>query len=65
MLKRRQGLLARLFHMQRRNVRFEALEFMDSILSSADVISNVRWHYDDPEEAVADEPASDVPDRLQ
>jgi hypothetical protein len=61
LLERRQGVVGRLLRMARKNVRFEALELMDSILSSSELFSDVRWHYDDPADTAGD-PNSDAPD---
>jgi hypothetical protein len=53
LLERRQGLLARLFHRQPKNVDLDALLLVDSMLSSAGLVSDVRWHYDDSQEPQA------------
>ena len=50
LLERRRGLLARLFRLPQRSVDLDALVLVDSMLSSAQLISDVRWHYDDSEE---------------
>ncbi len=46
-LERRQGLLARLFHRPQPSVDLNALVLLDTLLLSAELISDVRWHYDD------------------
>ena len=48
LLERRRGILARIFHGQPKNVEFDALRLIDEVLSSSDLISDVRWHYDEP-----------------
>jgi hypothetical protein len=50
LLERRRGLLGRLFRLPQRSVELDALVLVDSMLSSAQLISDVRWHYDDREE---------------
>ena len=52
LLERRRGIFARgiwarIFHAQPKNVEFEALRLIDELLSSSDLISDVRWHYDE------------------
>ena len=46
LLERRRGILARIFHVQPKNVEFDALRLIDEVLSSSDLISDVRWHYE-------------------
>jgi hypothetical protein len=46
-LKRRQGIVGRLFHLQRKNVEFDAVQLIDAVLSSSELISDIRWHYDE------------------
>ena len=46
-LERRRGLVARLFHRPLQSVDLDALVLVDALLSSAELISDVRWHYDD------------------
>jgi hypothetical protein len=48
LLERRRGILARIFHGQPKNVEFDALRLIDEVLSSSGLISDVRWHYDEP-----------------
>jgi hypothetical protein len=50
MLERKQGFVARLFRRQQRSVDLDALVLVDSMLSSVELISDVRWHYDDSQE---------------
>jgi hypothetical protein len=50
LLERRRGLVARLFRMQLKSVDLDALVLVDSLLSSAELISDVRWHYEDSED---------------
>jgi hypothetical protein len=52
-LERRRGLVSRLFHRQQKTVDLDALVLVDSLLSSAELLSDVRWHYDDSEEPSA------------
>jgi len=53
LLERKQGLAARLFRQQRKSVDLDALVLVDTMLSSAGLISDVRWHYDDRQEPPA------------
>ena len=48
LLERRRGIVARLFHGRQKNVEFDALRLIDEVLSSSDLISDVRWHYGEP-----------------
>ena len=48
-LERRRSILARLFHLQQKNVEYDALQLMHAALSSSELISDIRWHYDDSE----------------
>jgi hypothetical protein len=50
LLERRRGLVSRLFRRQQKSVDLGALVLVDSMLSSAELISDVRWHYDDSQE---------------
>lgn len=50
LLERRRGLMSRLFRRQQKSVDLDALVLVDSMLSSAELISDVRWHYDDSQE---------------
>ena len=54
LLERRRGILARIFHGQPKNVEFDALRLIDEVLSSSDLISDVRWHYDEPDGLISD-----------
>jgi hypothetical protein len=49
LLERRRSIVARLFHLQQKNVEFDAVQLMHAALSSSELISDIRWHYDDPE----------------
>ena len=46
LLERRRGIVGRLFHGQQKNVEFDAVRLIDAVLSSSELISDVRWHYD-------------------
>jgi hypothetical protein len=46
-LERRRGIVARLFHRQQKNVEFWALQLIDEVLSSSELISDIRWQYDE------------------
>jgi hypothetical protein len=48
------GILARIFRAQPKNVEFDALRLIDEVLSSSDLISDVRWHYDEPDGLISD-----------
>ncbi len=50
-LERRRGLVGRLFHTLQKNVEPDALMLVDSMLSSSDLISDVRWAHDDSADA--------------
>lgn len=51
LLERRPGILARIFHAPPKNVEFDALRLIDEVLSSSNLISDVRWYYyDEPED---------------
>jgi hypothetical protein len=45
--------VSRLFNRQQKTVDLDALVLVDSLLSSAELLSDVRWHYDDSEEPSA------------
>jgi hypothetical protein len=45
LLERKRGILGRLFHGQQKNVEFDALSLIDAVLSSTELISDIRWHY--------------------
>lgn len=47
MLERRLGILGRLFHRQQKSVEFRALQLIDEVLSSSELICDIRWHYDE------------------
>ena len=46
-LEHRRGLVGRLFHRPQKNVEFDAVRLIDAVLSSSELISDVRWHYDE------------------
>jgi hypothetical protein len=48
-LERRRGLLGRLFQRPQKNVEFAAVKLIDAVLSSSELISDIRWHYDESE----------------
>jgi hypothetical protein len=48
-LERRRGLVGRLFQRPQKNVEFAAVKLIDAVLSSSELISDIRWHYDDAE----------------
>lgn len=39
--------MSRLFHGQRKNVQLDAVRLVDAVLSSCELISDVRWHYNE------------------
>jgi hypothetical protein len=45
-LERRRAIVRRLFHGQQKNVEFDAVQLIDAVLSSSELISDIRWHYD-------------------
>ena len=45
LLEQRLGIVGRLFRWQRKNVEFRAVELIDAVLSSSELISGIRWHY--------------------
>lgn len=47
-LERRRGILGRLFHGRRKSVEFDAVRLIHAVLSSSELISDIRWHYDEP-----------------
>jgi hypothetical protein len=47
LLERRRGIVGRLFHRQQKDVEFDAVRLIDAVLSSSELISDIRWHYDD------------------
>ncbi len=49
LLERRRGIVGRLFHRQQKEVEFCAVRLIDAVLSSSELISDIRWHYDDGE----------------
>jgi hypothetical protein len=49
LLERRRGFVGRLFHRQQKEVEFCAVRLIDAVLSSSELISDIRWHYDDGE----------------
>jgi hypothetical protein len=48
-LERRLGIVGRLFHWERKNVEFLALQLLDEVLTSSGLISDIWWRYDDSE----------------
>jgi hypothetical protein len=46
-LERRRGIVGRLFHGPQKNVEFDAVRLIDAVLSSSELISDIRWHYDE------------------
>lgn len=46
-LERTRGILGRLFHATQKNVEFDAVRLIDAVLSSSELISDIRWHYDE------------------
>ena len=52
-LERKHGFVGRLFRRQRKSVDLDALVLVDSMLSAAELISDVRWHYDEGQEPSA------------
>ena len=53
LLERRRGILARIFHAPPKPVAFDALRLIDEVLSSSGLISDIRWHYDEPDDFVS------------
>lgn len=49
-LERKRGLLSRLFRWPRKNVELDAVAFVDSVLSSSQLVADIYWRYDDGEE---------------
>jgi hypothetical protein len=47
LLERRLGFVARLFHRRQKSVEFSAVRLIDAVLSSSELISDIRWHYDE------------------
>jgi hypothetical protein len=50
-LERQWGLLSRLFRWPRKGVEPDAVVFVDSVLSSSQLVTDVYWRYDDGGEA--------------
>ena len=50
LLERKRGFVGRLFRRQPKSVELDALLLVDSMLSSTELISDVRWHYDASQE---------------
>jgi hypothetical protein len=48
-LECRLGLLGRLLHRPQKNVEFCALQLLDGVLASSELISDIWWHYDESE----------------
>jgi len=49
LLECRRGIVGRLFRGQQKNVEFDAVRLIDAVLSSSELISDIRWHYDESE----------------
>ena len=47
LLERRMSILGRLFNKQQKNIEFCALQLIDEVLSSSQLISDIWWHYDE------------------
>jgi hypothetical protein len=47
LLERRRGIVSRLFRARQKNVEFDAVLFLNGMLSSSELISDVCWHYDE------------------
>jgi hypothetical protein len=47
LLERRLGILGRLFHRKHKNVEFCTVQLIDAVLSSSELISEIRWHCDE------------------
>lgn len=47
LLERRRGIVGRLFHGRPKSVEFDAVRLIDAVLSSSELISDIRWHYDE------------------
>jgi hypothetical protein len=54
-LERHRGLLSRLFRWPRKGVELEAVAFVDAMLSSSQLVSDVYWRYDDGGEEATNE----------
>ena len=52
LFERRRGVTGHLFRRKQKNVEFDAVLLMDSILKSSELISDVRWHYDDTSDSM-------------
>jgi hypothetical protein len=48
-LERRRGLVGRIFRGQQKKVEFDVVSRIDAVLSSSELISDIRWHLDEPE----------------
>lgn len=46
-LERRLGIVGRLFHRQQKNVEFHALQLIDEVLSSSELVSDIWWYFDE------------------
>ena len=49
LLERRLGIVGRLFRWPQRNIEFSAVQLIDVVLASSELISDIRWHYDESE----------------
>ena len=48
-LERRRGFWGRLFRVRQKNVEFDAVRLIDTVLASSELVSDIRWHYDESE----------------
>ena len=46
-LERRRSIVGRLFHAPQKNVEFDAVRLIDAVLASSELISDIRWQYDE------------------
>lgn len=46
LLERTRGIVDRLLHRKQKNVEFWAVQLIDEVLSSSELISDISWHYD-------------------
>ena len=51
-LERRRGLVGRIFRGQQKKVEFDVVSLIDAVLSSSELISDIRWHLDEPESSL-------------
>ena len=48
-LECRLGLIGRLLHRKQKAVEFLALQLLDDVLYSSGLVSDILWHYDEPD----------------